>query len=509
MPLEAEVAEFTRAFLPSKPQVVRSGKVIHDALWGTDLFSAVEIAFLDTPLLQRLRYIHQTGFSFAVYPSCRHSRFEHTLGVMFQCSRFARELSSTPDSSGSAARQGRLLTSHDEGTLRLAALFHDVGHGLFSHCSENIYSLMPEMVQLQKRVPRLQGKKAHEVLSYLIITSEPFQSFFDYVVDGEYELGPIADLVLGVAPASQHYKADLLSSILDADKIDYIHRDARFSGLTLHVDLDRLRYATQVMSETIDGEVWKRLCVKYTGATPLEQILVSRFMLFPTLYHHHKIRACDCMFAGVVEFTRNEGQPLTLGRHDVTFRNPTDFLWGTDFEFMGVGMTVDKDSFLHSLIHDLVYRRLIQRVAVLSRRTIKNENLGSLIKYRGVETEQDHGKLRDAAREICRRANQGRNTRIVTPEQVWIDLPGGVQKGRDAEEARVQYPNDETVELAEVFPIEEWCELYETNRWQGHVFVPAGTQETMAPHVKDVLYSDFGVELADEAFKWCRVSPPR
>lgn len=61
--------------LPSK-----RSKVIHDSLWGTVRFSWREMALIDSPIMQRLRDVHQTGLAYYVYPSAQHSRFEHSLG---------------------------------------------------------------------------------------------------------------------------------------------------------------------------------------------------------------------------------------------------------------------------------------------------------------------------------------------------------------------------------------------------------------------------------------------
>src|SRR5438876_9585927 len=66
---------------------VRPYKVIHDSLWGTNRFSWRELVLIDSPLFQRLRGIHQTGLAHYVYPSARHSRFEHSLGVATVASR--------------------------------------------------------------------------------------------------------------------------------------------------------------------------------------------------------------------------------------------------------------------------------------------------------------------------------------------------------------------------------------------------------------------------------------
>jgi hypothetical protein len=72
----------THPFLPAK-----RSKVIHDNLWGTIRFTWRELALIDSPIMQRLRDIHQTGLAFHVYPSARHTRFEHSLGAVTIASR--------------------------------------------------------------------------------------------------------------------------------------------------------------------------------------------------------------------------------------------------------------------------------------------------------------------------------------------------------------------------------------------------------------------------------------
>src|ERR1039458_4952885 len=59
-------------------------KEINDALWGTISLTPVEVAILDSPLLQRLRSVRQLGVVHWVYPGAVHTRFEHTLGVLYQ-----------------------------------------------------------------------------------------------------------------------------------------------------------------------------------------------------------------------------------------------------------------------------------------------------------------------------------------------------------------------------------------------------------------------------------------
>src|SRR6266436_76003 len=125
-------------------------KVIHDPLWGTNRFSWRELALIDTPLLQRLRVIHQTGLAHYVYPSAQHSRLEHSLGVVTIASRIFDalvqrhfgELQTIVKAISPNSEIAQTIAQFRQ-ELRLAALLHDIGHSLFSHASERVYSRIP------------------------------------------------------------------------------------------------------------------------------------------------------------------------------------------------------------------------------------------------------------------------------------------------------------------------------------------------------------------------------
>lgn len=127
-----------------EPSRVRSEKAVHDPVLGTHVFQPHEIALLDTPLLQRLRYI---------------SQMERFIGALN--SRPAR-----PD-----------VTPRETAELRVAAILHDCGHAFFSHASELVYRYLPPLVEL-RREPEFAAKGPGELLSYCIVVSQPFRAFF-------------------------------------------------------------------------------------------------------------------------------------------------------------------------------------------------------------------------------------------------------------------------------------------------------------------------------------------
>src|SRR6266404_630719 len=80
--LEERVDNFVKwAFRGHRGAKPRGPKVINDSLLGNQYFSKHEVAVIDSPLLQRLKRIKQTGLVYQVYPSATHSRFEHSLGT--------------------------------------------------------------------------------------------------------------------------------------------------------------------------------------------------------------------------------------------------------------------------------------------------------------------------------------------------------------------------------------------------------------------------------------------
>src|SRR5579872_4800625 len=132
-------------YSPLKPY-----KVIHDHLWGTNRFTWREMVLIDSPVMQRLKGIHQTGLAHQVYPTARHSRFEHSLGVLTVASKVFDSLQQRHSkrieeiakavSGCSDADDVQACLSQMRQELRLAALLHDTGHSLHSHASEQVYS---------------------------------------------------------------------------------------------------------------------------------------------------------------------------------------------------------------------------------------------------------------------------------------------------------------------------------------------------------------------------------
>jgi HD superfamily phosphohydrolase len=144
----------------------KRSKVIHDNLWGTVRFTWRELALIDSPIIQRLRDIHQTGLAFNVYPSARHTRFEHSLGAVTIASRvFDALLHRQRNEVRDVVKVLWRDTDQDlsilrlKQELRLAALLHDTGHSLYSHTSELVYEKLSPLADASKELRCLSESK--------------------------------------------------------------------------------------------------------------------------------------------------------------------------------------------------------------------------------------------------------------------------------------------------------------------------------------------------------------
>jgi len=170
-----------KGYKPSRP---RGPKVFNDALLGNLFFAEHEVAVIDCPLLQRLRRIKQTGLVHYVYPSATHTRFEHSLGAAALSERCLNALRERAEIEGTSLGLDESRVSGDLPHLRMAALLHDVGHGLCSHASEQIYKLQTDM-RVFKADPTYVKNQPGEILSYLMVNSPTFKAWFEeHVVRG-------------------------------------------------------------------------------------------------------------------------------------------------------------------------------------------------------------------------------------------------------------------------------------------------------------------------------------
>jgi uncharacterized protein len=225
-------------------------KIIKDPVHGYIEVEEYALRLLDSPVLQRLRYVKQLGFSFLVYPGANHTRFEHSLGTMFLADVACR----------------RFQLPEDERTLVVAAaLLHDIGHGPFSHASE------PLMEQYLHRT--------HDEIAPVI---DPRTT--DLLSTAGIEVKELCAVVKGKHPLSGIIHGDF-----DVDRMDYLLRDAYYTGAPYGtVDAQRLiRHLIRDPEGTVLDE---------NGVNAAESLLIARTLMRPTVYYHHVSRIGESMF---------------------------------------------------------------------------------------------------------------------------------------------------------------------------------------------------------------------
>ncbi|MCC4765165.1 HD domain-containing protein [Methanosarcina sp. DH1] len=249
-------------------------KVVLDPVHGYIELDDLVQDLLSTPQMQRLRRIKQLGFSNLVYPGANHSRFEHSLGTMHLASTLTRGLNS--------------IEEDKKTEIKVAALLHDIGHGPFSHVTENVIDKYTR--RRHDDVKEILGKvEIREVLSKYGISPGNLVKH----IKGETSLGQI------------------LSSEIDVDRMDYLVRDARYTGVAFGVvDYNRLIKQMNFYED--------RLVVDYGGLKAAESLLVSRFWMNTSVYYHHVTRISEVMCSRAVEYMieNNELDPFKLRQMD-------------------------------------------------------------------------------------------------------------------------------------------------------------------------------------------------
>ena len=239
--------------------MVKADREIRDPVHGLIRLSDQEIRIIDSPKFQRLRRIKQLVLAQLVYPGALHTRFEHSLGTLHVASQIMEVI----------ARKEQVCDSDIE-IVRLAALLHDIGHGPFSHVSEYLLAACSQ-TQTGAR------EKIHEQITVDIVTNEP--SIVGNLSDQQKEA--VCLIIQGTT--RKDVRRDVVSSNLDADKIDYLARDAHYAGVKYGaIDADKIIDSFTMVRR--DEESY--LAIEESAIFAVEQLIIAKHHMTQQVYAH-------------------------------------------------------------------------------------------------------------------------------------------------------------------------------------------------------------------------------
>jgi hypothetical protein len=257
--------------------------ILRDAVHGLVAFESEEDAIipqlLETKELQRLRRIRQLGLTSLAFPGAEHTRFSHALGAAHVMKRFVSRLRQIDQSLPFWQR----LTSERARDVIAAALLHDVGHGPLSHLFEDA---MPGGERHERWTTRIILDESTELSAVLRRDDPGLPRRVAELVEGRHEL---------------RYLANLVSGTFDADRCDYLLRDAHSTGVTYgSFDLDWLLRSLRLEPVGATGNAPGLAIDGMKGITAIESFLLARLFMFQQVYFHKSTRAAEGMVRSIL-----------------------------------------------------------------------------------------------------------------------------------------------------------------------------------------------------------------
>ncbi|MCC7440747.1 MAG: HD domain-containing protein [Bdellovibrionales bacterium] len=263
-----------------KPSVPKNASVIFDVLHGFIPVTDWEEKIISSAFFQRLRWIKQLSFSNYIFPGAEHTRFSHAIGVMHSMHRMLRALglAVTDDELFDPRATSAPVMLHK--SLRISALLHDIGTFPFSHSIENAYIRHGNDARRTREDGEGRSKDLkelpnnHEHLGSFIIKNTSHEGGITRILeDYGIDVAFISRLIKG---DSQYLIANqLMHSDLDSDRMDYLLRDAHYTGIQ-YGQFDREYLLANLVTYSV-GKDQLGFGVRESAIHAVEDFLISRF----------------------------------------------------------------------------------------------------------------------------------------------------------------------------------------------------------------------------------------
>ncbi|MGQ9587509.1 MAG: HD domain-containing protein [Thermoplasmata archaeon] len=430
-------------------------KIVHDSVHGSIRLDGVFLSLLEAPELQRLHGIHQLGLSYLVYPGANHTRFEHSLGAFHVACRICSSLQ---------------LDREEAELVQSAALLHDVGHLPYSHTLEFVLhdQFGIDHADISRRLIRgeevLLSASDRRILGKISSIPETLER---HGIDPDEVASLLGGKTREYAPQktlqkqkgqvhfnARRYMSQIVNGPVDADQLDYLKRDAHYTGVAYGVtDLDRLFETLQVFN----GD----LVIDRGGLSAVEGMLVARALMFSSVYFHKTVRIAELMLAKAVEM---------LGKDEVDrIHSMTDACL--------LGRLVSEGGYSEEIATLIKYRRLFKKAFGIPVAEVPQDG------WKEIESLAKVGKRRSVEEEIAPRATVG-------PGYVIIDVPSSelaISEPRIAMTDIRVLDNGKVKHLPRLSPIAASLQMRRSHEWAVMVSCPAKHRERVARAAERIL----------------------
>lgn len=361
--------------------------VVFDNIYGFVYLTHDEGKLVDSPYFHRLRYIKQLGMAYYVFPGALHTRFSHSIGVLHIVCQIIDTLNKVNADS---------IDEHTKKLLRVAALLHDIAQYPLSHTIEQSYIWIQNLenkAKESKLIDRSKGsdiidyagkpsnlseffladlsrvdretKNAahHEQLAETVITTPEFLTILKDIDLSEDDVGQIIRFIKGDYQGNT-LATSIINSLLDADKLDYMVRDAHFTGVKIGVfDIDNILRKIDIVKDKLEGtgEEYECLGVHIDAIQSIENFLLANYFWYTQIIYHPSVLIFDEIAKHLYFHLIHRGYAPNFEEIQNWVTNPIQYFKFSDRLFWNVIDNYledekDTDSILYKMAVALVFR---------------------------------------------------------------------------------------------------------------------------------------------------------
>jgi HD superfamily phosphohydrolase len=333
--------------------------VLYDVLYGFVPITEWEEEIINSPFFQRLRWIKQLSFANYIFPGAEHNRFGHTIGVMHSMEQMLRALGLAVTEKELFDPKATSAQAMLHKSLRISALMHDIGTFPFSHTVE--YGYIRHGHDTRRAAKHSKDLvNNHEHLGAFIIKNTRYEGGITRILEKYgFDVQMISKIIKGESPYA--VANQLMHSDLDADRMDYLMRDAHYTGIK-YGQFDRDYILANL--ETFElGRGQLGFGVRENAMRAVEDFLIARFNWYSQVIKNPGSAKFDVLSSKISEIFLQED--LIYQFHDLLSmveEGDERFFWFNDVYFINrcqevrhLGLT--DDPVTNQLIEMLLYRK--------------------------------------------------------------------------------------------------------------------------------------------------------